>query len=125
MSSMSCWTRGAPISGTGTGWALARSTGCPRRATFRIAIASGERIGARDAVEEEPRAGRLDGLVHVADVRDARRLEPPAKGRRALLRENRHAVLPRGPTAQDARVAHSGLGRQGQRLGELRVAHAG
>src|SRR5579864_744068 len=125
MSSMSCWTRGAPISGTGTGGALVRSTGCPRRATFRIAIASDERFGARDAVKEEPWAGRLDGLVHVDDVGDARRLEPCAKRGGTLLRENRHAVLPRGPTAEDARVADPGLGRQPQRLREFRVAHTG
>jgi hypothetical protein len=38
MSSMNRWVSGLEISAAGTGSATRRSTGCPRRATFRIAM---------------------------------------------------------------------------------------
>src|SRR5215204_3770984 len=67
----------------------------------------------------------LQARVHVLDILDALALEPLAKRLPALLAIDRDPILPGRTAAQHSREAGAGLGRQFERLGELRVADAG
>src|SRR5512145_3574544 len=64
-------------------------------------------------------------VVDVLDVLDALALEPGAEGLAAALPVDGNSVLPGRTAAQHAREPGPCFARQLERLGELRVAHAG
>src|SRR3990170_6426255 len=146
MSSMSRCVSGARMASSGTGRAGCRSTGCPRRATFRIAMPSillldldlahlphalGQTpgVGLEEALELRPlleRDGRLQ-LVHRALegwILDGLAERPAEPGERGL------GCAPRGEDAGPdvelrVRVAELLEGRYVRQRGHARVAPAG
>src|SRR5271167_3369057 len=78
----------------------------------------------RHLVDAVPGCGRLQRVVHVADVLHAFVFQPCTEGGSALLGEDGDAVFPGGASAEHAVELDACFGSELQVLDELRIANA-